>query len=272
MTELILEFENPNNSVHLKLNNFEGPFDLLYHLIEKNEMDIYDIDINEITDQYLNWLSNAEQLDLDIASEFTVMAATLLYIKSRMLLPNKKTENDEEDAGDPREELVVRLLEYKKYKTAATVLKNREEKWANCIYKVPEAVEYKKEYDNRPMSLTELKEVYEKIKEKNRQKTNKNKKIIATLVQHEIYTVKSKLKEISELFKKRNEFIFNRIFDLKKRHRLDVISGFLAVLELAKFHKVSLKQLNLNDDIYVKKLSEIKLSEMNDLIKTAVEE
>jgi segregation and condensation protein A len=120
--------EQTDNPVLLKLNNFEGPFELLFHLLEKNEMDIYDIDINAIADQYLEYLSGMERLDLDIASEFLVMAATLLHIKSRMLLPDKKVQEDEEEP-DPKEELVIRLLEYKKYKTAAEILKDKEEKW-----------------------------------------------------------------------------------------------------------------------------------------------
>jgi len=101
----------------IKLQNFEGPFDLLFYLIEKNQIDIYDIPILEITEQYLDYLNAMQELDLDIASEFLVMAATLLHIKSRMLLPKREPlPGEETESADPREELIIKLLEYKKYK------------------------------------------------------------------------------------------------------------------------------------------------------------
>ncbi len=263
--------ERTDNPVVLKLNNFEGPFDLLFHLLEKNEMDIYDIDINEIADQYIDYLAGMEQLDLDIASEFLVMAATLLHIKSRMLLPEKKSDTEEEEI-DPREELVVRLLEYKKYKAASGILKKQEELWKDCVYKVPETVEYKKEYENTPMSVLDLMTTYSYLKNIFVKKNNKNKKNIVSLMKHELYTVKNKLKEITELFRRKNEFNFNRTFDLKKRHRLDVISGLLAVLELAKFHKVTLNQRNYDEDIVVKKIDDIQLKELKELMSESAEE
>ena len=113
------------NKYQIKLENFEGPLDLLLHLIEKNEIDIYDIPIAKITDQYITYIRDIEQLDLDSASEFLVLAATLLAIKAKMLLP-KPIKLLEEVEKDPREELVARLLEYKKFKEAAGLLKGRE--------------------------------------------------------------------------------------------------------------------------------------------------
>ena len=111
----------PTPAYNLALENFEGPFDPLVHLIEKNEMDIYDIRISEITDQYLDYLLKMEQLDMDIASEFLVTASTLLHIKSRMLLPT--VEDEDEEPIDPREELVMQLLEYRRCKASAAMLK-----------------------------------------------------------------------------------------------------------------------------------------------------
>ncbi|NTV91127.1 MAG: segregation/condensation protein A, partial [Clostridiales bacterium] len=99
----------------IRIQNFEGPFDLLFHLIEENKVNIYDIPINIITDQYMEYLFAMQELDMEVASEFLLMASTLLHIKSRMLLPQKK-EASPEDEIDPREELVMRLLEYRKYK------------------------------------------------------------------------------------------------------------------------------------------------------------
>lgn len=112
------------SAIDVKLNVFEGPLDLLLHLIEKNKVNIYDIPIVTITEQYLEYVNNMEEEDLDVMSEFLVMAATLIKIKSRMLLP--KDEETEEDEEDPREELVRRLLEYKMYKYAAGELKDLE--------------------------------------------------------------------------------------------------------------------------------------------------
>ena len=122
-------------SISYKLEQFEGPLDLLLHLIEKNKVSIYDIPIAEITDQYLDYVSHMEKEDLDVVSEFLVMAATLLDIKSRMLLPAQETEEGEEE--DPRVELVKRLLEYKMYKYMAFELKDRELDAEKVFYKGP---------------------------------------------------------------------------------------------------------------------------------------
>ena len=120
--------------MQVRLDAFEGPMDLLYHLIEKNEIDIYDIPIASLTEQYLEFLETVEDRDMDGMSEFLVMAATLLEIKSKLLLPRPRNGNDEAEA-DPREVLVQRLLEYKKIKDAADTLKEKEEEAAQIYYK-----------------------------------------------------------------------------------------------------------------------------------------
>ena len=121
-------------TMQVRLDAFEGPMDLLYHLIEKNEIDIYDIPIASLTEQYLEFLETVEDRDMDGMSEFLVMAATLLEIKSKLLLPRPRNGNDEAEA-DPREVLVQRLLEYKKIKDAADTLKEKEEEAAQIYYK-----------------------------------------------------------------------------------------------------------------------------------------
>ena len=121
------------SAIDVKLNVFEGPLDLLLHLIEKNKVNIYDIPIVTITEQYLEYVNNMEEEDLDVMSEFLVMAATLIKIKSKMLLP--KDEEDPEDEEDPREELVRRLLEYKMYKYAAGELKDLEIEGNKAFFK-----------------------------------------------------------------------------------------------------------------------------------------
>ncbi|HBF64648.1 MAG TPA: hypothetical protein DDW34_01510, partial [Clostridium sp.] len=119
--------------ITIRLDAFEGPLDLLYHLIEKNEIDIYDIPIARLTDQYLAYLDLAEDRDMDGMSEFLVMAATLLEIKSKLLLPKPK--NEAEEGPDPREELVIKLLEYKKIKEVTEDWRQREEEAALLLFK-----------------------------------------------------------------------------------------------------------------------------------------
>src|SRR5438105_4152504 len=116
-------------SYRIRLEQFEGPLDLLLHLIKKNEINIYDIPIAAITKQYLEYISLMKYLNLDVAGEFLVMAATLIHIKSRMLLPVEAGEEDEDDGEDPRAELVRRLLEYKQFKEAAADLAERGQQW-----------------------------------------------------------------------------------------------------------------------------------------------
>ncbi len=131
--------ESIDHPYQVRLDKFEGPLDLLLHLIKKNEINIYDIPIALITGQYLEYVSAMRSLNLAVAGEFLVMAATLIQIKSRMLLPADETEDDEEDGPDPREELVRRLLEYKQFKDAAAQLDDRERVWREIFSKAPDA-------------------------------------------------------------------------------------------------------------------------------------
>ena len=137
----------------IKLNNFEGPFDLLFHLIEKNKVDIYDIPISEITDQYLDYLFAMQKMDLNVASEFLLMAANLLHIKSRMLLPKVKGETEQGEEKDPRDELAEKLVEYKKYKELSLCLKKLGEEWSKAYYKIPEIYAIKVDNDKLAASL-----------------------------------------------------------------------------------------------------------------------
>lgn len=123
------------SEVSLKLHAFEGPLDLLMHLIESNKIDIYDIPIVEITEQYIDYLRNLREFDMELASEFLVMAATLLQIKSRMLLP--KQETDDEEAPDPRQQLVEMLVEYRRIKHAAAELARMKERAERCVARKP---------------------------------------------------------------------------------------------------------------------------------------
>ncbi len=239
------------NAYTIKINNFEGPFDLLFHLIEKNRMSIYDIQISEITDQYMDYLYAMQQLDLEIASEFLVMAATLLHIKSRMLLPEKKEKEEEEE--DPREELVQKLLKFKKYKEFSEFLKEREKEWERVFYKLPEVIDtdFRTINLNMEFSATQLRDVYLALLERNRRKINKNANKVEQIIQHEKITLRSKIREILRVLVIKRFFRFSDIFNLKRRSRQEVVTGFLAILELAKLKKAKLDQKSQFSEITV---------------------
>jgi segregation and condensation protein A len=245
---LVLE-SSLTNACKIKIKNFEGPFDLLFHLIEKNQIDIYDIPINEITDQYMDYLFAMKELDLEIASEFLIMASTLLHIKSRLLLPNKSEKQEEEP--DPREELVLRLIEYKKYKDICLLLKLREQQWEKVFYKPPEVVEIKPGERVIELSAAELKKVYVDLILKNKRKINRKANEISQIVQHERVSVKSKMKEIVRVLLVKSFFNFSEIFSVKSRTKTELLAGFLAVLELVKLKVATIEQKKLFSDIYV---------------------
>ncbi len=235
----------------IKIQNFEGPFDLLFHLIGENKVNIYDIPINVITDQYMEYLFAMQELDLEIASEFLVMAATLLHIKSKMLLPDKKEPKQEE--GDPREELVLKLLEYRKYKEFSHSLRQREIQWSTLYYKLPEAIQFTRTDEILELSSPELKRIYLQLLERNRKKINPNVSGMNQIIQHEKVSLKSKMREILRELINRSFFRFAEIFSLKHKSKIDVITGFMAILELAKLKKIKLEQHKQFADIYIRK-------------------
>lgn len=237
------------NACTIKIQNFEGPFDLLFHLLEKNQVSIYDIPINEITDQYMEYLFAMQEIDLEIASEFLVMAATLLHIKSRMLLPEKKEKQDEET--DPREELVLRLVEYKKFKEFSSVLKSREAEWSMAYYKLPDTIEYRREDEVLELSQDELLKVYLGILKRNKEKINPNTGNMEKIIQHEKISLKGKMKEILGFLASKTSFIFNEIFSLKKRSKAEVVTGFLALLELIKLKKIRVEQKHQFEELLI---------------------
>lgn len=233
----------------IKIQNFEGPFDLLFHLIEKNQVNIYDIPINEITDQYMEYLFAMQELDLEIASEFLVMASTLLHIKSRLLLPERKEKPEDEE--DPREELVLKLVEYKKYKDFSQVLKEREQEWDKLFYKLPEVIEFKRMDEVLELSSEELRRVYADLIRRNKSKMNDQAGKIAQIIGHEKVSLKSKMKEIIRALFKRPFFAFSELFSLKSKTRTEVVTGFLAILELSKLKKVRVEQPKQLSEIYI---------------------
>ncbi len=233
----------------IRIKNFEGPFDLLFFLIEKNQIDIYDIPILEITDQYMDYLFAMQEMDLDIASEFLVMASTLLHIKSKLLLPSRKEEDNDEI--DPREELILKLVEYKKAKEFAALLNNNEAKWSKVHYKLPEVLPEMAYEVVQEVSSALLKEYYQKIMQSYRDRQNDESKKMNRIIQHERVSLRIKIKELLNRLKKGVRLCFSRIFSLKEMSRLEVATGFLAALEIAKSGKALIHQDKEFGEIYI---------------------
>lgn len=233
----------------LRLSNFEGPFDLLFFLIEKNQIDIYDIPILTITEQYLDYLSAMQEMDLEIASEFLVMASTLLHIKSRLLLPKHEESPGEE--ADPREELILKLVAYKRYKEFSEVLRQRETEWSKVHYKLPEAIpqmRYENELEVSPSILRRcMVDCLKRAKLKMNDVTRKMQRIL----DHERVSLKAKVHEIIGILAKGVRFCFSKIFARSGNSRLETATGFLALLEVVKMGRADIEQPKPFGEIYV---------------------
>ena len=230
-------------NINIKLETFEGPMDLLYHLIEKNKLDIKDIPIAEVTEQYMNYIANIDELDMDNVSEFMLMAATLLKIKSKMLLPKAKDEIVEED---PREELVQRLLEYKKYKEASENLITREE-YSRILYKVKNEIEkyvtMKKIHAEDVLvdiTLDDITEAFKRILKANDMKIDNRRSEFKSIKKY-LYPIEQKIDAIIERLKKVEKLRFEELFEDDAEKNEKVVT-FLALLELIKLRKVTIKQ------------------------------
>ena len=226
-------------AISVKLKAFEGPLDLLLHLIEKAEVDIYDIPIAEITDQYLQYINIIEIRDLEVSSEFLVMAATLLEIKSKMLLPKPKKEESGGEAIDPREELIRKLIEYKKYKEISLELKDKLGLYEKVFYKSPEPIE---DYINDVTSITNVSLDMLYISFKNILLKNVSKKSSSFReIYREVVTVDDKIRLINKLLASKPSFYFDDLF-LSCGNRYEIIVTFLAILELIKRRSLIIEQ------------------------------
>ena len=233
----------------IKIENFEGPLDLLCHLIDKNKMNIYDINLSEITDQYIDYLKEQEKMNLEIASEFLVMASTLLYLKSKNLLP--KQEEEEEEITE--EELIRRIIEYKKFKEISKVFKQNYLEYSNRYFKLPEEIELPKQKIEKDYDKSVIPDIYKDVIEKNEQKINQNAKNIEKIAITDNYTVASKVRQMFKVLVKQKSFIFNKLFSIKKHNKQEVVTAFSGLLELSRRSKVETDQEELFGDILVKK-------------------
>lgn len=227
----------------LKIDNFEGPLDLLCHLIDKNKMDIYDINLSEITDQYIEYLKKQEELNLEIASEFLVMASTLLYLKSKKLLP--KQEDEEEELTE--EELIRRIIEYKKFKEISKKLKENYLEYSNRYYKLQEEIKLPKQKLEKEYEKNTIPDIYSNLVKRNEEKVNQNAKNIEKIAITDNYTVASKVKEMYKVLIKQKRFIFNKLFSINKRNKQEVVTAFSGLLELSRRNKVETDQKDFSE-------------------------
>ena len=237
----------------IKIDNFEGPLDLLCHLIDKNKMNIYDINLSEITDQYIEFLKEQEKLNLEIASEFVVMASTLLFLKSKNLLP--KQEEEEEEITE--EELIRRIIEYKKFKEISKVLREKYIIFSNRYYGFEEKIDLPKQKLEKKYDEAIIPEIYENLVEKNNDKINQNAKNIEKIAITDNYTVASKVREMFRVLIKQKRFVFNKLFSIKKHNKQEVVTAFSGLLELSRRSKVETIQEELFGDITVEKVKKV---------------
>ena len=242
-------------AIPIKLEAFEGPLDLLLHLIEKNKIDIYDIPIVENTAQYLDYIRQMETNDMNVMSEFLVMAATLIDIKCRMLLPKEVDEEGEEE--DPRAELVQKLLEYKLYKYMSLELRDRQVDAAKNLYREqklpPEVALYKPllDYDQLigDMTLSRLHEIFKTIIRRQEEKIDPIRSRYGNIEKEEI-DMDVKLLYVEAYAREHRHFSFRRLLE-KQASKMEIIVTFLIVLELMKTGRISINQENLFDDIMI---------------------
>jgi len=230
--------------IDFKIQDFEGPLDLLLHLIKESKMDIMNIEIEEITRQYVEFLEQQEKMNLEISSEYLVLAAELIEIKSKMLLPNPKVEEEEEEV-DPREELVNRLLEYQVYKDITKVLQEKELLRKDIYTKVPENIGNYIEEDGEihsDVTLDDLIAAFQKYYQ--RQIDNRPLKTKVTV--NEI-SISSRRYEIKRLLKSKKRVSFFELFPVVTKEY--VVATFLAILEMAKNHEIRITQNDTFDDI-----------------------
>ena len=245
-------------AIPVKLPVFEGPLDLLMHLIDKNKIDIYDIPIVEITDQYMEYIRQMKGENLDVMSEFMVMAATLLDIKCKMLLPKEVHEEGEEE--DPRAQLVQQLLEYKMYKNLSYELRDRMEDAKKVLYKDPtipgEILSYREPTDPkellRDVTLEKLHGIYKSVLRRQEDKLDPIRSKFGKIEQEEV-NLPEKMNDVEVYAQTHKKFSFRQLLE-KQCSRTQLVVTFLAILELMKMGKILIRQEHLFDDIEIEAL------------------
>ncbi len=241
--------------IPVKLQVFEGPLDLLLHLIDKNKIDIYDIPIVEITNQYLEYINAMEKEDMNVMSEFMVMAATLLDIKCRMLLPKEVNEEGEEE--DPRNELVQRLLEYKMYKYMSYELRDRMSDAAKCVYRpntMPkEVLEYRPPVDTKKLvgdlNLQKLEKIFQGVMRRREDKKDPIRSRFGKIEKEEV-NLPEKIDYVLAFGRNKKNFSFRELLE-RQSSKMQIVVTFLAILELIKSGAIKIQQEHIFDDIKI---------------------
>lgn len=242
-------------AIPVKLEVFEGPLDLLLHLIDKNKIDIYDIPIVEITAQYLSYIRQMEGSDMNVMSEFLVMAATLIDIKCRMLLPKEVNEEGEEE--DPRAELVQKLLEYKMYKYMSFELRDRQVDAQRSLYRAQrlpaEVAAYRQPIDYGELmgdlTLSRLHDVFRFILRRQEDKIDPIRSRYGNIEREEI-DMEAKVLYVEAYAKEHKRFSFRSLLE-KQSGKMELIVTFLIILELMRIGRISISQENIFDDIII---------------------
>ncbi len=235
------------------LQNFEGPMDLLLYLISKHKMNIFDISLSELTDKYIEYLNQLTEYNIEITSEFIVMAATLLDIKAKRLLPELEPKEEEDDVTE--EDIINKIIEYKKYKEISEKILDMYNENFGSFSKPFEKIKYKEKthYTGQKLDKNELFELYSDILYRNASKINKKAQEINKLAVYERITVKDKVKQIVGYLKNNKKLVFNSMYNVNNCNNLEIATAFLGVLELSKLKQVSIEQESLFSDINVTK-------------------
>ena len=240
--------------IPVKLEVFEGPLDLLLFLIDKNKIDIYDIPIVMITEQYMEYIQNMDTKDMDVMSEFLVMAATLVKIKSKMLLPRDETKEEQED---PRQELVECLLEYKMYKYMSLALKDRQIDAGKVVYKEPSIPDEIKNYKEKinpkelmaDVTLAKLQAIFHAVMKRQVEKRDPIRSEFGKIEKEEV-TLSDRMIFIQHYAKQNGTFSFRNLLE-KQSTKIEVIVTFLGILELMKISVITVEQDAIFDDIQI---------------------
>ena len=241
--------------IPVKLQAFEGPLDLLLHLIDKNKVNIYDIPIVEITKQYLEFIQELKSQDLNVMSEFLVMAATLLNIKSKMLLPKEVNEEGEEE--DPRQELVEKLLEYKLYKYMSYELRDKQQDASYAMFKSPtvpeEVLSYRPEVKIDELlngvTLSKMHSIFKDIMKRQKDRIDPIRSTFGTLEKEEV-DMDSTWEKVEQYIIKRGRCNFRELLEARKT-KMQIVVTFLVILELMKIGKITITQEGTFGEIYI---------------------
>ena len=226
-----------DNKYTVTIDQFEGPLDLLLHLIKEDNIDIYDIKLEDITKQYLDYINKMKDMNLEVASEYLVMASELLEMKSKMLLPKRVEEETDEYEEDPREVLIERLLAYKKFKEVTSEFKDLEAERKNIFTKEPENLAYyaQEEGNNGEVGLADLIEAFNQL-----MKRKELDKPLATKITKKELSVQEKVIKIRKILKEKKKVNFEELFEVATKE--EVIVNFLSILEMVKKNEILLEQ------------------------------